>query len=275
MRRLAAILAAALGAAGCYIDTQRDPAPMTALVEPLPPGTTDLYPPGPEEVLVVRIADPVQVRRPGEASSFPLYFYRKTARMNSGSWVFCGANGRVEVLYPDNSAILLYGLGSGIVGSASRQEPVFDLQQVSRASIVMTSLKQVRLLGGAILETATGPFVVERPDENIMRVRNRSKGEGRLAYRDAIFSLDPGHVIDLPLVDTGTGPIETVPGFQTLQVPGVPLEVRGDVELVDSSDGALLRAQGEHEVIGFGLHLRLDPGDEVRFGGLGDGGGRR
>ena len=254
---------------GCALNTQRHPAPMIAAVDPLPPGTTGLYPEGPETVLIVRIADPVFVRRPGEASSFPLYFFRKREYMNAGSWVFSGAGGRAEVLYPDNSSILLYGLGSGVVGSASRQEPIFDLLQVDRARIEMRTLQQVRLLGGAVLESATGPFVVERPEEGILRVRNRSTGEGRIAYRDAVFALDPGHVLDLPLVDTGTGPIQEPPGLQVLPFAGGRLRVRGDVEPVEDPAGVRLRATGDHEVLGFGLRVRLDPGEEVLFRELG------
>lgn len=259
---------AALLVTGCYIDTQRHPGPMEATVDPLPPGTTDLYPAGPEEVLVVRISDPVYVRRPGEASSYPLYFYRKQARMNAGSWVFSGAGGRAEVLYADNSTITLFGLGSGVVGSPSRQEPLFDLRQVERARIELTSLQQVRLLGGAILESETGPFILERPEEGILRIRNRSKGEGRIAYRDEVVALDPGQVLDMPLLDSGTGPSDPLAGFQRLAGADGPLEVRGEVELLSDPDGVRLRATGEHEVRGYGLRVRLDPGDEVIFGGL-------
>lgn len=261
-------LVLAFVAGGCYIDTQRHPGPMRAAVDPLPPGTTDLVPAGPEEVLVLRISDPVYVRRPGEAQSFPLYFYSKQARMNAGSWVFSGAGGRVEVLYSDNTSITLYGLGSGIVGSPSRQEPVFDLQQVDRARIDLTTLQQVRLLGGAILESSTGPFVVERAEEGILRIRNRSKGVGRIAYREDILVLDPGEVVDLPVLDTGTGPVEARAGFEAVAGAPFPLEVSGDVSQVSDSDGLRFRAEGEHEVRAHGLRVRLDPGDQVLFGGL-------
>jgi len=268
---LAAALPSALGLAlgGCYIDTQRHPAPMRSAVDPLPPGTTERYPAGPEEVLVVRISDPVYVRRPGEASSYPLYFYRKQARLNAGSWVFSGAGGRVEILFGDNSSIMLFGLGSGVVGSASRQEPLFDLHQVARARIAMTSPQQVRLLGGAILETDTGPFVVERAEDGILRVRNRSTGEGRIAYREEIILLDPGQVVDLPVLDTGTAPSEVDPDLQRLASTTVPVEVRGAVEQLAQDDGLRLRAAGDNEIRAHGLRVRLDPGDEVLFAELG------
>ena len=105
---------------------------MEPTADPLPLGTMGQHPVGPEEVLVVRIADPVHVRRPGEASSYPLHFYSKQSRMNAGTWVFSGSGGRLEVLYPENTSIMLYGLGSGVVGSESRGEPIFFFRELDR-----------------------------------------------------------------------------------------------------------------------------------------------
>ena len=268
-RRGALVALAALSAAGCYIDTQRYPGMMRAEVDPLPPGAADLYPAGPEEVLVVRISDPVHLRRPGETSSFPLYFYRRQARVNAGSWVLCGAGGRVEVIYPDDSTVTLFGLCSGVVGSESRQEPAFDVQEVTRARIELASEHQVRLLGGAVLESDTGPFVVERTAEGHMRVRNRSTGTGRIAYREEVIRLDPGQVVDLPVLPSGTGPRELDPGLQALADAALPLAVRGAIERVPDERGVRLRATGDHEVRGWGLRVRLDTGDEVLFRELG------
>lgn len=264
------LVGAALAGSGCYIDTQRFPGPMESAVDPLPPGTTDLHPAGPEEVLVVRIADPVHVRRPGEASSFPLYFYRKQARVNSGSWVFAGASGRVEILYPGNSSVTLYGLGSGVVGSESRGEPIFFFRQVDRASVIMQPGEQVRLLGGAVLEGPGGPFVIEHFREDVLRVRNRSQVGGRIAYRDEVFHLDPGHVLDLPLLEVGAVPLEADPGFQSLMAAGVPIEVRGDVEVLPDPAGTRLRANGSNELRGYGLRVRLERGEEILFRPLGE-----
>lgn len=261
----------ALGLAGCYIPSQRYPGPMRAEQDPLPPGARDLYPEGPEEVLIVRISDPVFVKRPGEASSYPLYFYRKQARMNAGSWVSTASGGRIEIIYPDKSVVTLYGLASGVVGSASRQDPIFEFFQVEKAQVNFRTTQQVRLLGGALLETDTGPFIIERPEERILRVRNRSKGEGRVAYRDRVFPLDPGEVLDMPLLDEGTGPVEEAAGFQRLAGADARIEVRGEVERVEGEAGGVrLRANGEHEVRAYGVRVRLDDGQEVVLGDLDD-----
>jgi len=241
---------------------------MAATEEPLPPGTTGLYPAGPEEVLVTRLADPVFLRRPGEASSYPLYHYRKQARVNAGSWIFCGAGGRVSVLYPDNTEVILSGLGSGVVGSESRGEPIFFLLQCDRASVTLQPGQQLRLLGGAVLSADSGPIAIERLLDEVLRVSNRSLGAARIAYRDQVFLLDPSQMIHLPLLQTGSAPSEPEEGYQTLWAAGQHLRVRGEVETVDDSRGVRLRALGEHDLAGFGLRVRLDPGDEVLFSDL-------
>lgn len=264
-------LALAALAAGCYANSQRYPGPMEQVVTPLPPGATDAYPAGPEEVLVVRVADPVHVQRPGEASSFPLHHFRKQARMNSGSWVFCGAGGRVGMLFPGNSQVKLYGHGSGVVGSQSRGEPLFFIKAVDRAQVTLTGEEQVQLLGGAVLAGDGGPYVIEHVRQEILRVRNRSQGMARIAYRDSVFQLAPGALVDLPLLEAGIAPIEVDPGFQTLVSAGVPIQVQGDVSVVADPRGTRLRATGVHELRGFGLVLRLDAGDEVLFGELAPG----
>lgn len=255
---------------GCFAQTQRYPSIMQPAVDPLPPGTKNLHPGGPEEVLIVRIADPVHVRRPGEASSFPMYFYSKQSRMSAGTWVFSGAGGRLEVLYPGNTSIMLFGLCSGVVGSESRGEPIFFFRQLDRARIVMQEGQQVRLLAGVVLTADGGPFVIERPTRDIMRVRNRSTSTGRIAYREEIFHLDPGHVIDLPLLEgLGGAPQQADPGFQTMLVGAAPLRLRGDVEVLPSdARGTRIRANGDHEMRGLGLRVRLDPGDEILFSDL-------
>ena len=140
MRALPWIALVALQSAGCYIRTQRFPEPMQATVDPLPPGTQDLYPEGPEEALVIRHADPVQIRPAGLSSSFPLPFYDKQARVNSGSWVFSGAGGRVEVLWPTSSSLVLFGKCTGVIGSPSSSESGLNRRNASPRAIVMPSL---------------------------------------------------------------------------------------------------------------------------------------
>jgi len=249
--------------AGCYISTQRYPGPMAAAVDPLPPGTAGEYPAGPEEVLVLRIADPVHVRRPGQTASFPLYFYNKQARLNAGSWVFCGAGGRAEIIFGGDASVRLLGHGSGVVGSPSRDEPLFFFHEVETAVVNISTGQQVRLPGGAILDADGGPFVIERETEEILRIRNRSKGMGRLAYLDVVFQLSPGDVIDMPLLEGGMSPREEDPGFQTQTDVDRQLSFRGAVELFPRGRGVRIRSSGENEVKGHGLRLRLDKGQEA------------
>ena len=236
---------------------------MVAAVDPLPPGTTLEYPAGPEEVTVLRIADPVHVRRPGQSASFPLYFYSKKARLNAGSWVFCGAGGRAEILLGGDASVLFLGDGSGVVGSPSRDEPVFMFHEIETAVVRLSPTQQVRLPGGAILDADDGPFVIERETEGILRIRNRSKGMGRLAYMDEQFQLSPGDVIDIPMLEGGTAPREEDPGFQTQMDVDPQLSFRGDVSLVSRGKGVRIRAGGDNEVLGHGLRLRLGKGQEV------------
>ena len=264
---------------GCYPETpilwktQRLPRPMKSKVDPLPPGTLELYPPGPEEVVVVRHADPVQIRPAGMPSSFPMPFYRKQARANSGSWVFCGAGGRLEVTWPSGSAIVLDGRGTGVIGSPSRGEPTFLMYELSRARIMLASEDRVSLLGGSLLTIDPvpegeagvgrgGPFVVEHVDEEIVRLINRSKRPCNLRFRESPMRVEPGESIDLPLLEAGGDPRQPDAGFQTL--PG-GVEIRGAVEIVPGSEGNVLRATGDHEIRGLGVRIRLDEGEEASF----------
>ena len=271
---LCAALATALPAVGgCYIDTQRHPEPMRTLPEGLGRGSLDEYPEGPEEVLVIRHSDPVRLRAPGQARSVPLTFYRKNERVNAGAWASCGAGGRLEVLWPSGTSVVLFGEGTGVVGSPSRGEPTFILKDLEHVTLNLHPEDRIELVGGAILIAESGPFVLEHVREEVLRVRNRSKEVGRVAYRDEIFDLDPGHVLDLPLLpDGGTAPFQPDPGFQVLGAPGHEIEVRGSITILDEDAAAgttRVRADGEHELRAFGARLRLDAGDEVSFAPVG------
>jgi hypothetical protein len=257
---------------GCYIDTQRHPRPMGTPEGPLPPGSIDQYPPGPEEVLIVRHSDPVQIRHAGRAQSTPLTFYRKTERARAGSWASCGSGGRLEVLWPNGTSIVLFGEGCGVIGSPSRGEPTFILQHAEHVTLNMHPDDRVQLMGGAVLLFESGPIVIEHVQRQIVRIRNRSTGVGRVAYRDQVFDLDPGHLIDLPLLSAGSSPFQPDPGFQVLGAPGLQIEVRGEVEVLDE-DLALgetrVRATGDHELRAFGARFRLNVGDELLFAPVG------
>ena len=248
--------------------TQRWPEPMEATVDPLPPGDSQLYPPGPEDVLVVRHADPVQVRPAGMPSSFPLSFYNKSLRVSSGSAVYSAPGGRVEVIWPSATSVVLFGRGSGIIGSKSRGEPTFIIRQVERAEVSFKKEDQIELLGGSQLSAHSGPFILDHTRENILRVRNQSKAAGQIAYREANFVLDPGQVIDLPLLSAGSKPSRSESGLSTLNGAGFRVEYSGQVEVLSKDADVALRALGEDELHAMGVRVRAERDEEVRFGGL-------
>jgi hypothetical protein len=248
--------------------TQRWPEPMEATVDPLPPGDSQLYPPGPEDVLVVRHADPVQVRPAGLPSSFPLSFYNKSLRVSSGSAVYSAPGGRVEVLWPSATSVVLFGRGSGIIGSKSRGEPTFIIRQVERAEVTFKKEDQIELLGGAQMSAHSGPFVLDHFRDNILRVRNQSKAAAQIAYREANFILDPGQVIDLPLLSAGSKPVRRESGLSTLNGGGFRVEYSGQVEVLSQDADVALRALGDHEVHAMGVRVRVQRDEEVCFGGL-------
>ncbi len=267
----AAGLAAALAVApGCYIRTQRFPGPLEPAADPLPAGTADLVAPGPEEALVVRLSDPVLVRAAEASAPRALKFHDKRARLTAGAWVQTGANGKAEVLLADGGRVELAGTGAGVLGSESRREPSFLLRDVTRASFTFVEPSQVALPGGALLAADNGPFVLERVEARVLRLRNRSLGTGRIAYRDALVDLAPGEVIDLALPPGGTAPFQRDPAFRTLVTDDAPIETRGELEVLAADSGARLRALGPHEILAHGLVLRLDPGDEVLIQGIGE-----
>ncbi|MBK7643988.1 MAG: hypothetical protein IPJ19_13220 [Planctomycetes bacterium] len=274
---LAAILACAALLPGCgglwrwpWGNTQRWPGPMEPLANPLPPGDRELFQEGPEEMLVLRHADPCQVRPAGYASSFPLSFYRKSLRLHSGSRVYTAPGGRLEVLWPNGSSITLYGRGAGIIGSKSRGEPAFVFQQVERAQIDLVEADEIDLVGGARLSAKSGPFEVQLMTADLMRVKNQSKEPGDVAYRSAVFHLDPGQIVDLPLGTTPGAPLPEAGDWQGAQVRGLDVEWQGGLQRLDSDEEVGLRANGDNEIRALGLRVRLERDEEVRFRPLGN-----
>lgn len=245
--------------------TQRAPAPMKNDVNPLPPGDSERLPPGPEEVLVLRHADPVQVRPAGLTASFPLSFYNKSLRVNAGSGVSSAPGGRVEVLWPGGNSIVLFGRSSGVVGSPSRGEPAFLIRQVERAQIDFNADEQVELLGGARLSASTGPFILDHVRFDILRVKNQSKGPGRISFREALLTLDPGQVVDLPLLASGAAPVQSDPGLQQTGGAGFRVAWSGQVDVEPEEGAVRVRALGEHELVGLGLHVRMLRDEEALF----------
>lgn len=247
---------------------QAYPAPMESTSDTLQSGDVDLIARGPEEVLVLRHADPVLVRPAGLASGFPLTFYDKNIRVSAGSAVYSAPGGRVEVLWPNGNSVVLFGRGAGLIGSQSRGEPCFLFRQVDHARIDLRHEDQIELLGGAHLTASSGPFVVEHFRADIVRVKNQSKVAGEIAFREALFTLDPGQVIDLPLLSAGARPAPRDVALQPVKGPGFEVESTGDMQ-AQVEDGAVrLQGEGEHEIHGLGVRVRVDTGESVRFSGL-------
>lgn len=272
-RTLAALSLLSLALSGCWT-TQRLPGPMKALADPLPEGQAQSYSEGPEEVLVVRHADPVQVRPAGTVSSFPLSFYQKDIRLSAGSWVFVAPGGRAEVLWPGGSALIFFGEGTGVVGSPSSGGPSFVFLDVERARLEPSEEDSIQLMGGSILVAESGPWMLDRVRPDILRLINQSKAAGRLTFRDAVFELDPGQTVDLPLLGAGAQPIDVDPALETIEGSGFALGVQGALERIPIEDGVGLRAtegddsRGAALIRGLGVEVRLKPAEEARFLGL-------
>ncbi|MEL6428810.1 MAG: hypothetical protein AAFU73_09000 [Planctomycetota bacterium] len=262
--------AAPLLLGGCYIETQKFPSLLRPTQDPLPEGALRDFPRGPEEALIVRHGDTVSVRMAESLSTVKLRWHDKRLRAPAGSWVFCSSSGFAEVILDGSTVIALRGLGTGVIGAPeSRREPDFFFIDVTGAQIEFGEPGQVQLPGGALLEAASGTFALERVDDDVLRVANRTASLGTISYRDEILELYPSETADLALLDEGTAPFERDPRARAILTDGGRLVLRGDVDVVSSADGARLRTGESSEISGFGLVLRLEPGDEVLFQGLG------
>lgn len=248
--------------------TQRWPGPMEAKANPLPAGDAVRAATGPEEVLVVRHADPVQVRPAGLSSSFPLSFYDKDIRVNAGATVYSAPGGRVEILWPDGSSIVMFGRGTGFIGSPSRGETAFSFREVERAMVQLNREEEIELYGGAHLVASSGPFILDHTRADILRVKNQAKSAGRISFRESVFTLDPGQAVDLPLLSAGASPAPRDSGLSVARASGFTVQFGGAVDLVPLPDAVELHARGEHEIHGLGVSIRLTPGESVRFRGL-------
>lgn len=236
---------------------------MTPLTNPLPPGEAGLHPPGPEEVIVVRHADPVRVRPAELSSSYPLSFYNKSTRLNSGSGVFSASGGRVEVIWPGAGSIVLSGEGSGIIGSESRGEPTFIFSDVERATLHLREGDLVELLGGSLLSASSGPFVLEHGSREVLRVRNQSKESAKISFRSETIQLDPGEVVDLPLLTSGGGPVVAATEMRDITGPGFDARLRGDCAVEEAGEALRIQSNEEGELHVLGVEIQLDAGDEV------------
>jgi hypothetical protein len=269
-----AALAAATSSCVWWRDTQRWPGPMEATVDPLPPGDSTNHVAGPEEVSLIRHADPVQVRPAGALQGHPLAFYDKKVRLTAGGGVIVAPGGRAEVLWPEGTSIVLFGRGIGWVGSPSRGEPMFEFQDVDRATLQLREGDQVRLLGGALLSGASGPYVLEHDTADAtLWVHNQSKGSLQVAFREELFELTPDQALLLPLLSSGGAPFSEDPALERVSGPGFNVRVLGKLDV--DQDALSLRASADassvenREARALGVRVRLAQGESVTFSSLG------
>ena len=229
----------------------------------------ETYTRGPEEAYVLRHSDLISVREAETLQVQELRWYDKRVRISAGSWVYSGPNGHVDIILPGLTQVTMRGSGAGVVGSDSRREPVFTFVDVEYAAVMFGERGQVALPGGARLEAYSGPFVLERPQRDVVRLSNQSGDAATVAYRDEMISLGPSGTVDLALLASGTEPFEIDPDYRPIFTDGGEIQLRGDVNLLTSESGTRLRAASESRISGYGLVLDLQPGDEVLFEGLG------
>lgn len=272
----ASLLAAVTLAPGCYFaNTQRWPPPMGGDFERLPPGDAATRMEGPEEVTIVRHADPVRVRPPGALVGQPMAFYDKRERVNAGSSVIVSPGGRAEVLWPSGSSVVLFGQGVAWIGSPGRGEPMLDFQELDRARIVLNDGDRLRLMGGAELSGPSGPYVVEQRRDRRLDVVNQSKAELRVAFREELFTLGPGQRVRLPLLSAGGAPIRPDPNARSASGQGFSLRLSGSVEPAASGDVMGFQASGDGTVEGLGQRVTLGAGERGSMSGFGQSGEER
>jgi hypothetical protein len=249
--------------------TQRWPEPMENTTEPLPPGASDLLEEGPEEVLVVRHADPVRVRPTGLTGSYPLKFYDKSVRVHSGSGISSSPGGRIEVVWPNGNSLLLSDRGSGVIGSPSKGQASFLFLEIDSAVITFKVADQVQLPTGIRLSAAAGPFTVDRVAADVLRVANRSKGPGEVLFRDEVITLDVGQIVDVPLLSAGGKPETADPGRKFAEGPGYQVSWSGSAEMQRANDSVRVRALEPDEIRANGVRIKMDRDESVVFEGLG------
>lgn len=251
-----------------WVDTQRHPGPMEQRAN-LPPGSQDDYPEGPEVVLIVRHADPVQVRRPGLPQGTPMAFYDKRARVNSGSWVHCGTGGRAEVIWPHGSSVLLIGYSTGVVGSTSRGDPTFVFREMDSARLEPTREERIELLGGAVVVATQGPVMIERVRDDILELRNQSGEDVKVEFLDETLLIEPGEVVDLALLTAGARPRPRARSYERVAGKGFTVEVAGSIAAEVDGNLVAIAATGPTEIHGLGLSVNVRADERVTINGFG------
>jgi len=225
---------------------------------------------GPQEVSVLRHSDPVQIRRAGANSAFPLQFYSKRERVRSGGMVLTGLGGRAEVLWPVvGTSVVLFDEGACSIGEPNRGEPTATFLVLTRAVLHINPGDRIELLGGAILrcqsDGVTGPFVLERLHPEILRIRNQTKSPATVAYREEVLSLSPGQLVDLPLLGDTSTPFPVDPDLVALSGGGIELMAKGALQRADRPGALRVTGQGPVRVQGQGVTLDLRSGDAAFF----------
>lgn len=258
-------LLAAPGLVGC--NAQIYPGKMLGPKD-LPPGDTKRWLAGPEEVTVVRHADPIRIRTPGATAGYPMHFYDKVQRIQAGTGVIASSGGKAEVVWPLGTSVVMFGPATGVVGSTSRGEATFIFEELGRAMLELLEGDVIRLVGGAILTGPSGPYLLELVKPEVIRVTNQSKLPLNVTYRTGEFEIGPGQRIDLPLVASGGAPLPGLEGFSNVAGPGFGVAVRGAVQAAVLPNGVALQADGQNEVQGLGVRVELPEGQQAVFSGL-------
>ena len=227
------LFAVLLALASCT--TQRFPGPMSAVVQPLPRGDYSAGPYGPQEVIVIRLSDPVVVRQAGATAGYPLTVYQKQERLRSGASVLCAAGGRCEIMWPNEaSSVLIFDEGVCDVGEPSRGEPLVSFKKLTRVRVLLAKDASVGLMGGAILRGAagesSGPFLLDRTRDDIVKLTNQSKLPCTVSFREEELVLSPGEVMRLPLLEAGGAPIPRDPAEAEVVVGASTVIVLGEVQ---------------------------------------------
>jgi hypothetical protein len=248
--------------------------PLEPTEVPLPPGQGSNQVPGLEEVVAVRHADPVLVRRAGSNASFPLDSLRQRERLRSGAWVLTRAGGHAEVFWPLAGTSIRMSEESALrIGEQARDEPAATFEHVSRASCTLQPGVRLALPGGAMLEgdptRQSGPFVLEARYADVLRFANESKVTALVSYRDEVLPIGPGQSVDLALLDVGSIPFPTPSGRERVEGPGFAVTVSGQAEGREAKGGLLVEAAGRGRARGLGVELELESGQRALFLPLG------
>ena len=270
-------LAVLLALLACACSTQRVPGPMGRAPGFEPVGQGDDYVPGPAEVVVVRHADLVSIRRPGARAGFPMRFYDKRLRLGSGGWVLTGTGGRAEVVWPGTtSSVVLYETSAAMVGEPSRAEAILTLDYATRARVLLAPGHHLALVGGTELEgdpeLDSGPFDFLTVARDRIAVANHGRTLATLHFLDEELVLGPNEVLELPILPGGSGPRAPRPGLYGVDAGGLPgpdASALGEVEELPHAAGLEVRASEQASVSALGVQVDLEPGEAATFEGLG------